>query len=82
MSVSSRSSRRYNNGGGRVRVQTGVDERHLLEDEGERIMRWGERALLRVEVMTISKSEGRKVGGTSFWCHGGKRRKKQNDGQR
>jgi hypothetical protein len=63
-------------------MHTGVGERHLLKDEGERIKRWGERALLRVEVMTISTSEGWRVGGTSFWCHGGRRRKKHNDRKR
>jgi hypothetical protein len=57
---------------GRLRVQTGVDERHLLEDKCERIKRWGQRALLRVEVMRISKRERQRVGGTNClvsWRH-------------
>jgi hypothetical protein len=89
MSVSSRSNGSNNNisgsnnkNVGRLRVQTGFDERHLLEDKSERIRRWGERALLRDEGSGMSKAERRRVGGTRFWCHGGRRRKKHNDRQR
>jgi hypothetical protein len=31
--------------------------------------------LFRTEVSRMSKCEGRRVGGTSFWCHGDRRRK-------
>jgi hypothetical protein len=35
---------------GRLRVQAGVDERHLLQDKGEGIKGGNDRALLRAEV--------------------------------
>jgi hypothetical protein len=67
---------------GRLRVQTSVYERHLLKDKCERIMGWGERAFLRNGVRGIIMRERWRVGGMSFWCHCGRRRKKQNDMQR
>jgi hypothetical protein len=36
-----------------MRVQTGVDVRHLLEHECERIMGWGEGALLRAMAINV-----------------------------
>jgi hypothetical protein len=53
---------------GRLRVKTGVDERHLLEYKGEHIMCWGERALLRAMVSGASMRVGRGVVGASFGC--------------
>jgi hypothetical protein len=59
-----------NNGVGYLRVQTGVDERHLLKYKSERIVGWGEKALLRAVVIITSMRVGRGVVGTSFRCHG------------
>jgi hypothetical protein len=55
-----------NNGVGYLRVQTGVDERHLFKYKSERIMGWGEKALLRAVVIITSMRVGRGVVGTSF----------------
>jgi hypothetical protein len=43
---------------GRMYVETGVDERHMLEHEGERISGWGEGALLRVVTLIVSMGWG------------------------
>jgi hypothetical protein len=57
----------------RLRVPTGVDERHLPEYKSERIMGWGERAMLRAEVNSMSRHVGRRGVGTSFRCQGDRR---------
>jgi hypothetical protein len=80
MSVSIRSSNNSSSSDGRLRVKTGGDDCYLLEDEGERIIRWGERAPLRAKVRRISRSEGRRLGGTKFfvpWRHAKEKTERQ-----
>ena len=55
---------------GGLRVLTGVDVRHLLECKCERIMGWGERALLKAVASNVSMRVGRGVVGASFRFHG------------
>jgi hypothetical protein len=64
---------------GRLFIHASVCERHLPKDKRERIKGWVERALLRVEVMGIGRRDRWRVGGTSFWCHRGKRKNKHDD---
>jgi hypothetical protein len=67
---------------GRLRVQTSVNERHLLKDDCERIKSMNERTLLRGGVRGISMRGMRRVGRTSFWCHRGRRKNEHDDMQR
>jgi hypothetical protein len=60
----------------RLRVPTGVDERHLPEYKSGHIMGWGERAMLRAEVNNMSMHVGRRGVGTSFRCQGDRRENK------
>jgi hypothetical protein len=65
-----------------MRVQTSVDEHHLLKDQYERIRGRKERTLLRYGVRKISRRGKRRFGRTSFWCHRGKGKNEQDDRQR
>jgi hypothetical protein len=56
---------------GYLRVHASVNERHLLKEQGERIMSKSEGSLMRVGVKGISMRGRRRVGRTSFWCHRG-----------
>jgi hypothetical protein len=54
---------------GRLRVQTSVNERHLLKDERESIRGMIESALLRAEVRGSRRRNRRRVGRASFRRH-------------
>jgi hypothetical protein len=62
--MNSRSS--TNNNVGRMRVQAGVKERHLLQDERESIRGANESAMLRAEVKGSKRRNRRRVGRASF----------------
>jgi hypothetical protein len=73
--VRSRSSSNSNSVGC-LRVEAGVDERHLLYDECEGIKGGNERALLRAEVMGIRRRNMWRVGRASFRRHFDRGRKR------
>jgi hypothetical protein len=62
---------------GRLRVQAGVKERHLLQDERESIRGANESALLRAEVMGSRRRNRRRVGIASFRRHFDRGRKRK-----
>jgi hypothetical protein len=65
--ISSRSSTSSNcSSVGRLRVQAGVKERHLLQDERESIKGANEIVLLRAEVRGSKRRDRRRVGIASF----------------
>jgi hypothetical protein len=73
--ISNRCSNRSNVG--RLRVQTRVNERHLLKDEREGIRGMSESALLRAEVRGSKRRNMRRVGRASFRRHFGRGRKRK-----
>jgi hypothetical protein len=62
---------------GGLRVEAGVDEHHLHQDEREGIMGGNDRALLRAEVRGIRRQNMWRVGIASSWRHFDKGRKKK-----
>jgi hypothetical protein len=84
--ISSRSSTNSNNNSvGRLRVQAGVKERHLLQDERESIRGANESAPLRAEVRGSTRRNMRRVGIASFRRHfdtGGERKSRIKNRQR
>jgi hypothetical protein len=53
----------------------------LLHDQRERVGGRNARAMVRARVMGIRRRNMWRVGGTSFWCHRGRRKNKQDDKQ-
>jgi hypothetical protein len=62
---------------GRLRIQAGVDDRHLLQDEREGIRGGNDRALLRAEVTGSMRRNMRRVGKTSYRRHFDRGRKER-----
>jgi hypothetical protein len=66
----------------RLRVHACVYERHLLQNQRERVGGRNKRALLRARVRGIKRRNKWRVGGTSFRCHRGKGKNQRDDRQR
>jgi hypothetical protein len=73
--ISNRSSN--NNNVGRLRVQTSVNERHLLKDERESIRGMIESALLRAVIRGSMRRNKRRVGRARFRRHFDRGRKRK-----
>jgi hypothetical protein len=62
---------------GRLRLQTNVNERHLLKDERDNIRGMIESAMLRAEVKGSTRRNRRRVGRASFRRHFDRGRKRK-----